>query len=127
MSFQGGFQEKNVVFNEEKLFKKIPFFQETTLRLWSIDHSLWEGWDEPAGPDSAWAGCAEFGKPLRWVSVRKTAQMRCEPLPLCQGCQQPEICGFSSLDGMQEPKAPFGNAKYLFSTARLSGLKLLIC
>lgn len=36
MSLQGGFQEANVVFNEERLFEKIPFSQETTLRQRSI-------------------------------------------------------------------------------------------
>lgn len=56
MSLQGGFQEKNVVFNEERLFEKIPYFHETTLRQRSItSFPLGAGGRmeaEPTGPDS---------------------------------------------------------------------------
>lgn len=56
MSLQGGFQEKNVVFNEERLFQKIPYFQETTLTPRNITSfpvgagGMMES--QPAGPDS---------------------------------------------------------------------------
>lgn len=56
MSLQGGFQEENVVFNEERLFEKIPFFQGTTPK--AEEHHIipcgsgWEDGAEPAGPDS---------------------------------------------------------------------------
>lgn len=127
-------EEKNVVLNEESLLQKIEFFQETTPGLRTSHHCLWERVGDGSRACRTWvtqpaALCSIWETTKVNLNSKNAAKMRCEPLPLPRGCQQPEMGGFDLRVGCRNQKLLLEvlNSFSLRWIARLGRLRLWIC